>query len=927
MWWTNPFWLLALILIVPVLWLGGFTLSSKKQSGQSQVFGKVVMTGPHALKRLTILRAAAVMAAVLGLAGTSILIPTKNRHTVMIFDVSASIGIVQVEDSRRAALQIIRGLSSYDSVALVSFAGKPAILTPSVKPEDAVVILESAIFSPELPQQTDLQAALRVGVELLQAKQGNRSILLFSDGHSNSGGPVSEVLKVINGLGISIHSIPAGLPGNDLTTLGLNTPDMVHPGERIPVQWKMTTNGPQSIIRVITLDGKESQRITTRMNKGESSFHFEIPPLQPGVHTVEVEAMTTDGKKIPSSMGGALLWVSGRPKVLAIQGDSSPALSRALEIQGIQVDKQEVSGLPETANGFDSYAAVILDNIPALDITENQQNLLQNYVSAGGGLLVIGGDSSLGRGEYYATGLEELLPVQTDTRQRLFFPRVNILFVIDTSGSMSEMVGNTSKQLAAMQGVAAAIAELNPQDEVGILSFDVQPTWVLHFTSASNRAQIAQSLSGIGEGGGTDMSAAIQEVIREFSSPGPIRRHVIILTDGITGGGNFRELSLKLSDLRVTVTTIGVGENVDEQLLRDIAQWGDGQFYRANLDQIPQVIQKETIRISRDLIQEGDFKPVLRTPLMDAGGFDNNLPRLKGYLITKPKALATIYQRVGKEDPLLAGWRYGNGRVMVFTSDSGRRWLAPWSGSRIYNLFWSQVVRSVQRNDNDEGLQVFVRTEAATAQITVEAIGPDHRLKTGLQLVGYTSDNPVQSFPLKESAPGRYEANVQINGSGIQQFKVYDRQSESWGIGWAWIPPGTELSKLGPDNAFLGQLSSSTGGKLMSVQTAELPSLQWKWAPLNLQNWLIIVALSLFIVELGYRSTLLGQFSTARAILANWWAVQVRLAETIKGVRTSEELVTIRPEQTQTMEAYRFLAEKARRHREEQKDAQKRSDD
>ena len=931
-WWTNPWWLLALILLVPVIGLSGFSFNYRKQTDPLITLEKAAPPKHYLLKRLTVLRVAAIVAIIFGLAGTSILIPTWNRQLVILLDVSASVGEVSAADSRHAALKIIAALKPWDRTAVVIFAGQPTVLTPLVKPEDALIILESALLKSPFPEQTDLQAALRAAYQLLRDRRGNRSILLFSDGHSNSGGTVSGVITAIRDSGILIYSIPVGITGNGPVARELKLPELVHPGEKIQAQWKVAANQTQMIIVGVKLDGRLIYRIPTRITKGENTIPLVLTSQTDGIHRVEVAAETVDGNTISQSVSGGLLQISSPARILVVHGDASPALSQALRIQGIQVSEQGASQFPDTIQALDGYAAIVLDNVPALYLNENQQNLLQSYVAGGGGLLVIGGDASLGRGEYYGTGLEDLLPVRTDTRQRILFPRSEILFVIDHSGSMAEMVGNTSKQFAAMQWVAAALNELNPQDEVGILTFDAESTWLCRFTPVNRRKEIMDRLSTMSVGGGTNIAGVIQEVIREFSVPEPIGRHVIILTDGFdntTDSSNnqdvpdiFKKLSLKLKELRVTITTIGIGDQINEPLLRDLAYWGEGQFYRANGDQISRVIQTEIVRITRDLIQEGRFNPAIRTKAANLSGLEDNLPPIKGYLLTKPKQLATVYLETGKSDPLLAGWRYGNGQVTVFTSDSGRRWLTPWTGMPVYNRFWSQLIRSMERADISQGLRASVNVEAGSAQISIEAIDSGHRLRSGLSLIGYTGNGPDQfTFHLRETAMGHYEASVPLVGSGIQQFDIYEQQGNERTICWVWNPPGAELLTLGPDTAFLGQLSNATGGEILKLTHPKLPRLNWPaWTPLNLQNWLVIIALLLFLVELGYRSTSLGQLATAWVIIASWWTAQVRKAEIVRDARSNGHTPTSSEPQNMSDAHHRYLADQARQYWEDRQD-------
>ena len=58
------------------------------------------------------------------------------------------------------------------------------------------------------------------------------------------------------------------------------------------------------------------------------------------------------------------------------------------------------------------YNSVVLVDVPARQLGNNQMETLQSYVrDLGGGLVAVGGPTSYGVGGYYDTPLEEALPV------------------------------------------------------------------------------------------------------------------------------------------------------------------------------------------------------------------------------------------------------------------------------------------------------------------------------------------------------------------------------------------------------------------------------------------------------------------------------------------------------------------------------------
>jgi Ca-activated chloride channel homolog len=840
------------------------------------------------------LRASAAVAAALALAGTSLPLPTKARSVVALIDASSSMGIESVEASRRAALSLISGLERRDRAGVVAFAGKPILVAPLDAPERTAAALESAILEAPSADATDLSAAVAAAVSLAGSGPGSGRVYLFSDGRATAGG--NPAGRAAARSSVAVNVVAAGAPAAGLVSGGLAVPDLAHPGERTLVKWRLRSGSAQSIDYALSVDGKVARRSSAALAAGDNELRLEVEAGGGGRRRIEVEA-SRDGQVLAEAGAGAFLEVGGAARVILASGDSSRGRSpvaSALGAQGVEVQSGDARVLPDAASGYADCSAVVLDDVSALAMTEGQQAALQDYVGGGGGLLVIGGESSLGRGEYYATPLEDMLPVETDTRQRLLFTRAKLLFVIDHSGSMSENVGSVTKQLAAMRGVMAAIPELNPMDEVGIMSFDTTPSWDLPFTPVGERSKIQAAVSGMSEGGGTDLSVAIEEILRAFGEPGPTKRHAIILTDALTPTADFRGLASRLNAAGVTVSTIGVGDEVDEELLRNIAEWCGGKYYRADLDQIPKVIDKETVRMTRDLIQEGAIETRISASSPVVEGLGPSLPPVSGYLVTKAKGLATVLlearssRSAEKWDPLLATRRYGAGNVAVFSSDSGGRWLSAWAGSSAFNRLWAQAVRSVERSSPDRGLRVSAAAEGGSARFIVEAIGEDGRSLSGLRLVGRSTDDASAPFALDETASGRYEGFAPLSGPGLRGFELRDPVSGAWTSAWAWNPPGAELSRLGPDQAALSMIADATGGRAYSLDGVEPPPAAVAWRTVPLRAALLALSIFLLMADLYVRSTMMGQLKAARAALKSWWDRQRSAAESIRSLQWRE---------------------------------------
>ena len=842
---------------------------------------------PDRRKRaMTALRAASIGAALLAFAGVALPLPTRARTVVALIDLSDSIGPKAAEASRGAALALIKGLGKRDRAAVAAFAGKPLVLAPPTTPERAAEILESATLSAPSPGSSDLGAAIATAKALAAEGVGRGTIYLFSDGRANSGIPPAD--SAASAPRIPIFAVPSGSPPSGLVAEGLSRAGLVHPGERVALSWSLYSDKARKVAYSVRVDGSVAARGEASLAPGMNEIPISVDSGSSGRREVIVEAELPGGERREEGRSGAYIDVSGEAVALVVSGKGVSPIAGALEAQGARVRSGGPELLPESAAGYAGLAAVVLDDVPALALTEAQQSTLQDYVAGGGGLLVAGGESSLGRGEYYATPLEDMLPVETDSRQRLQFTRAKLLFVIDHSGSMSEKVGNSSKQMAAMRGVAASIGELNPLDEVAIIAFDSTPTWVLPFTPAGEKDKIIASLSSLDEGGGTDLSVALDEAIKGFGAPGPTKRHAIILTDGLTPDADFAGLAAKLVAAGASASTIGIGDEVNEALLKDLAKRCGGSYNRATEEQIPSIVDKETLRMTRELIQEGKIETRVSTASPLVEGFEGGLPPVGGYLLTKAKSLATVAAWARRADapdawdPLLAGWRYGNGRVDVFTSDSGRRWLSGWSGSSAYNRLWGQALRSVERSSSEGNLRASATVEGGEAHLVVEAQGPDRRSLSSLRLVGSVEKGRAaggSAFDLKETAPGRYEGFTPLPGRGLVGIDILDPLSGSKASAWVWQSLGGESAAGGPDRATLSLIASSSGGALVAADEAALPRPSLRWSRFGIRLPLLVLAALLLLADLYLRSTMAGQLGRAASALSSWWASQRALIE------------------------------------------------
>jgi hypothetical protein len=468
---------------------------------------------------------------------------------------------------------------------------------------------------------------------------------------------------------------------------------------------------------------------------------------------------------------------------------------------------------------------------------------LNNYVRThGGGMVVSGGERAYGPGLYARTPLESMLPVQTDLHGSTLHAAAGLVLVIDTSGSMGQNVGGTTIMELAKNAALAATESLAPNDQIGVIAFEDKSSWAIQPTPASQMDAIPAAVNQMTPGGSDDtLGNALNMAYQGLAGVTAKNKHIIVITDGETPGGDYTGIVQTLQTEGVTISTIGIGSQADVQLLRQLAQMGGGAYYDGSDPfNLPQLLVKETQQLQRAAIVEKETQPVAvnSSPILD--GIDpQQLPALRGYVATTPKPQSTVVLASSNSDPLLVEWQYGLGRVIAWTSDASNRWSATWLNSdQLFQPFWAQVVKRTIRPPEDADRQVSVSVAGNQATIKLDAVagvaGTPERQYVNFLPVSAAIVNPrgvPQQIQLPQVAPGQYQASLPVASDGVYTLQVTENEANgaqtTQSSGFV-VPYSPEYRDLGTNDALLGTLASTTGGTIIQTPdqafTHDLPS-------------------------------------------------------------------------------------------------------
>lgn len=157
-----------------------------------------------------------------------------------------------------------------------------------------------------------------------------------------------------------------------------------------------------------------------------------------------------------------------------------------------------------------------------------------------------------------------------------------IMYVLDISGSMGD--GKLEK---AKEAILASLERMYPTDYFGITLFDDRAEVLIPYgLFGSRKAEIIGKVKGLSTRGGTNilsgLDLAVDQMMDEDLTDHP--KSILLLTDGNTNVGVtqkdelIKEYQTKTKN-SIRITTMGIGIDLHQDLLRDLSEKTHGQFH------------------------------------------------------------------------------------------------------------------------------------------------------------------------------------------------------------------------------------------------------------------------------------------------------------------------------------------------------------
>ena len=197
-------------------------------------------------------------------------------------------------------------------------------------------------------------------------------------------------------------------------------------------------------------------------------------------------------------------------------------------------------------------------------------------------------------------------------------PRANLVFLIDTSGSMEPL----NRLPLVKQSLAMLLTQLQPDDRVAIVTYAGNAGTALEPTAVSEKAKILAAIEQLAARGSTAGAEGIRQAYalaeQNFDANGVNR--VILATDGdfnvgITNGDELKGFVERQREKGIFLSVLGVGVgNYNDALAQTLAQNGNGvAAYIDTINEARKVLVEEAsstlFPIGKDVKIQIEFNP------------------------------------------------------------------------------------------------------------------------------------------------------------------------------------------------------------------------------------------------------------------------------------------------------------------------------
>lgn len=329
------------------------------------------------------------------------------------------------------------------------------------------------------------------------------AVVLISDGGQVSGVDERDQLGQISASGVAVHTLGVGDPrlAPDVGLQAISVPPTVLNEDEVDVRVELSASGFANQVLKLTvtdngvLAGEGSVRIDG--DQFRSSLGVAIRVHEPGLRHIEVHVHApADDRVMANNTLSTVLNVRAQAvKILhfeaeprfevkflrrALADDQALSLSslvrtgdnRYLRL-GASTQEELADGFPNTAEELFRYSVLVIGSVHAATFTQEQQRLLEEFVSVrGGSVLFMGGRNAFAEGDWGSNRASRMMPVLLDQASKSF--NVAVRAAVTPAGRLHAVTrglfgGSATGQVLSLPELAVVNAIRRVKDGASVL--------------------------------------------------------------------------------------------------------------------------------------------------------------------------------------------------------------------------------------------------------------------------------------------------------------------------------------------------------------------------------------------------------------------------------------------------------------------------
>lgn len=689
----------------------------------------------------------------------------------------------------------------------------------------------------EASRSTNLEAAIRNALGALPADRIPR-LVLISDGLANEGAVERAVYQAWSrDVAVDTVALP-GRPEPLLRLAGLRVPRQAFVGERFPIEFEIESPAALDARLELQAEGRPIGGEAIRLPAGRSTVTARARIESSG-------AMLVEG--LLDAAGGGELRFAGavtirQPRALLISSDSAEQnapLAEVVQAAGFALDRTAGGEFLVEDDEVD-FDLVLCANEDFEAWPDTVKERVAEFVRDGGGFLLIAGERNL----YRQREDEKEDPLQAMLPATLAPPRTPegtaVVLVVDKSSSMEG-----KKMHLARQSAMGVVENLRSIDSVGVLAFDNSFEWAVSLHRNEFPEATKRLINGIVADGGTQIAPALAEAYRVMQPQQAVYKHVLLLTDGISEEGDSIALAREAAANEVTISTIGLGQDVNRSYLERVARSAEGQsYFLLDISSLEEIVLKDVREHTGTSVTEREFFPFAERDYEILDGLDLDEPGpLLGWVKFEDKPAAETILMAAEDDPLYLRWQFGLGRSAVFASDAKDRWATNWVAWEGFDTFWTNALRDILPRSAPTDTET--RFDAASDEIVVRYLTAAESVPPTVPAVYALGPEGYRHVATPKAVAGEFEVRFPAQGlHGLFRIRPAERSRAFPEV--AHYRENSELQRYGADAELLESIAAATGGR-PNPAPEEIFQTGGRTVPRWMDLWPLLLALAIVL--------------------------------------------------------------------------------